>query len=225
MSLTDRLLYKLFKAELTYSQAGEDRILKHLFNSVNKNIISYLDIGTNHPMMHNNTYLFYKEGGHGVCVEPNPRLARIIGKLRPRDKCLNIGIGSNDNEVANFYSMSSDTLSTFSTEDAEKLDAEGKYKIVETLKISLKNINTIIEENFDKPVDLVSIDVEGWNEEIIDSFDFTLNRPYCFCVETINFSEVKKEAKLNSIFRVFEKNGYSVYGETQLNTIFLNDDI
>src|SRR5439155_8551863 len=96
MRLLDRLLFKLFKVERTYSQAGEDRILRFLFNSLSKASISYLDIGTNHPSMGNNTYLFYSSGSRGVCVEPNPEMGRLIKRMRPRDKYLNVGISDNE---------------------------------------------------------------------------------------------------------------------------------
>ncbi|MBP9663349.1 MAG: FkbM family methyltransferase [Pyrinomonadaceae bacterium] len=224
MRLIDRAIYKFFKAERTYSQAGEDRLLSFLFNSFDKSKISYLDIGTNHPFMGNNTYLFYRNGGSGVCVEPNSELSKLIRKLRPRDTCLNIGVGERENDVVDFYLMSSHGLSTFSKEDAEELDAAGKYKIKDVQKIPVRTVNSIIEENFDVPIDLVSIDVEGWNEEIVRSFDFSKNRPFCFCVETITFSEDHTERKLTDIFDVFAKNDYSVYADTHLNTIFLRND-
>ena len=211
MGFTDRLLFRFLKIERTYSQTAEDKILKHLFNCYNKRNISYLDIGTNHPISNNNTYLFYRMGARGVCVEPNPELARLIGKYRSKDKCLNVGLGQIDGQVGDFYSMSCHTLSTFSKEEAMALDAAGKYKIVEVKKILLRNINAIIDENFDSPIDLVSIDVEGWNEEIIKLFDFSRHRPFCFCVETITFSETNDEEKISGIFDVFEKNNYRVY--------------
>jgi FkbM family methyltransferase len=223
MSLADRILYKLLKIERTYSQTGEDKILKHLFNCFNRENISYLDIGTNHPLMNNNTYLFYRKGNKGVCVEPNPDLSRLIEKYRPNDKCLNVGVGVKEG-IAEFYSMSSHTLSTFSKEEAIALDKDKKYTIKEILKIPVKNVNSIIKDNFDKQIDLVSIDVEGWNEEIIKSFDFNSHRPFCFCVETITFSENNTEKKIQGIFEVFEKNNYRVYADTHINTIFLNND-
>ena len=222
MSIIDRAIYKFFKAERTYSQAGEDRILSFLMNAYGKTKISYLDIGTNHPKMGNNTYLFYRNGGQGVCVEPNPELCREIEKQRPRDKCLNIGMGIDDRTAADFYLMSPNVLSTFSKEEAEELDAGGKYKIEKVLKIQLRNINAIIRENFQKPIDLVSIDVEGWNEEIVRSFDFTAARPFCFCVESITFSEDHSGKKLTGIFETFEKNNYRIFADTHLNTIFVD---
>ena len=225
MGFTDKLLYKFLKIERTYSQTGEDKILKHLFNCYNKSKISYLDIGTNYPVIHNNTYLFYRMGGSGVCVEPNPEFAEMIGKVRSRDKCLNVGLGTIDGEVGDFYCMTAHTLNTFSKEVAEALNAEGKYKIKDVKKIPLRNINSIIKENFDAAIDLVSIDVEGWNEKIVESFDFSQIRPFCFCVETTTFSETNNEEKLTEIFDVFGKNDYRVYADTHINTIFLDNKI
>ena len=201
---------------------GEDNILSYLFSSIGKHEISYLDIGTNHPQIHNNTYLFYQRGGKGVCVEPNPELFNIIKRSRPRDKSLNVGLGVEENIVADFYVMSSHTLSTFSRNEALALDAEGNHKIRSVLKVPLRTINSIIEENFEAAIDLVSIDVEGWNEEIIASFDFSKNRPLCFCVETIAFSENDVGRKLGKIFDIFEENDYSVYADTHINTIFID---
>ena len=225
MSFFDKLLYKFFKIEAAYSQTGEDKILKHLFDNIGKLGISYLDIGANHPIMNNNTYLFYRRGGHGVCVEPNPELCKTIQKARPRDKCLNIGVSANEDSVAEFYSMNPHTLSTFSKEDAIALDEIGKFKIKKVLKIPVKNINNIIRENFIKPIDLVSIDVEGWNTEIIQSFDFAKNRPFCFCVETLTFSQFNNPEKLVEIFKIFQNNGYKQYADTYLNTIFVNSEL
>jgi FkbM family methyltransferase len=224
MSFTDRLLYKIFKIERSYSQTGEDKILRLLFTSFGKSEISYLDVGTNDPVAINNTYLFYQNGGSGLCVEPNPALCRLIEKARPKDKCLNVGIGVEDGSVADFYLMSCHTLSTFSKEEAEQLNAEGKYTIRDVLKVPLMTINTIIEKNFDSPPDLVSIDVEGWNEEIVRSFDFTRCRPFCFCVETVTFSDSFDGLKLTGIIDFFESNNYSVYADTRINTIFIDNE-
>jgi FkbM family methyltransferase len=225
MSLIDKALFKVFKVERTFSQMGEDKIISYLFNSMGKSKISYLDVGANHPQIYNNTYLFYQRGAKGVCVEPNPEMFNMIKQSRPKDKNLNIGLGVEGDVVADFYVMSTHTLSTFSKNEALALDAEGKHKIQSVLQLPLKTINNIIRENFDTTIDLVSIDVEGWNEEIIASFDFTKSRPICFCVETITFSENDTGKKLDKIFEVFEENNYSVYADTHLNTIFLDGNV
>jgi len=126
--------------------------------------------------------------------------------------------------TTDFYVMSSHTLSTFSKEEAEKLHAAGQYKIEKVLTMPVQSINSIIAEHFNQAPDLVSIDVEGWNEEIVESFDFSKSRPYCFCVETLEFSELNDGKKLARINQVFEANGYKVFADTCLNTIFVDNE-
>ena len=62
----------------TYSQAGEDSVLSFLFADKKLGKVSYLDIGTNTPDSCNNTYLLYKKGNSGVCVEADKTLIPII---------------------------------------------------------------------------------------------------------------------------------------------------
>src|SRR6476620_2881599 len=72
----------------SYSQAGEDRILSYLFVTMGIKNPSYLDIGANHPVEGNNSYLFYEKGGTGVCVEADPSLFEDLSSVRKNDKCL-----------------------------------------------------------------------------------------------------------------------------------------
>ncbi len=60
--------------QVTYSQFGEDLIVRYLFDSLGIARPTYLDIGANHPKFSGNTFGFYKRGSRGVLVEPNPRL-------------------------------------------------------------------------------------------------------------------------------------------------------
>lgn len=222
MKLIDRALFKFLKIERSYSQSGEDKILRHLFNACQKETIEYLDIGANHPVVSNNTFLFYRTGSRGVCVEPNPKFSDLIRRYRPNDICLDIGLGRDAVTEADFYVMSAHTLSTFSKFDAEELERSGNYSIESVLRIPLRSMNSVVEEYFAEPPDLVSIDAEGLSEDIINSFDFGRCRPFCFCVETITFSENGDGKKIGRIFDVFEKHGYEVYADTRINTIFVD---
>ena len=222
MGIIDRIIFKSLNIERSYSQCGEDKILSHLFASSGKEKITYLDVGTNHPKIHNNTYLFYLRGGSGVCVEPNPAFASLIRSARPRDKCLSVGVSPGEDCQAEFFLMSSHTLSTFSKEDAFALEESGAYSIQTTLTIPIRNINGIIKDNFDKPPDLISLDVEGWNEEIVRSLDLDHFRPPCFCVETLTFSENGQGQKIRGILDVFHESGYVVFADTHINTIFVD---
>ena len=81
------------KGEKSFSQAGEDLIVKFTLQFLGIPSITYLDIGANHPVRLNNTYLFYLRGCKGVLVEPNASLCERLRAVRPRDTTLAAGIG------------------------------------------------------------------------------------------------------------------------------------
>ncbi|NQX96293.1 MAG: FkbM family methyltransferase [Flavobacteriales bacterium] len=224
MNFKDKLIYKLFGAKISYSQCGEDIIIDHVVkNILNISQFKYLDIGTNHPKKANNTYKFYEQNCTGVCVEPNPSLANIIRRERSKDKCLNVGVSLNEEDRADFYVMDTHTLSTFSKNDAEQFEKEGNHKIEKIIQIKLMNINTIIEQNFDTCPDLISIDVEGLNEEIALSFDFSKFRPKIFCLETITYSDNNQGKRLNNVIDYLIQNDYQLYADTNINSIFIDN--
>ena len=225
MTFIEKLIYKLFGGKLSYSQCGEDIIINHILNVYQINRFTYLDIGTNHPKKANNTYKFYTQGNYGVCVEPNPELATLIKKIRPKDKCLNLGVSIEEDKEADFYIMNTHTLSTFSKPDADQFENEGNHKISRVIKVKLKNINNIIQENFNDCPDIVSIDVEGLNEEIVLSFDFNKHRPKILCLETITYSDNNAGVRLNKIIDYLVKNNYQHYADTNINSIFVDNNI
>ena len=58
----------------SYSQSGEDLIIRFIFESLKILKPNYLDIGAFKPFELSNTALFYENGCTGVLVEPNPDL-------------------------------------------------------------------------------------------------------------------------------------------------------
>lgn len=74
----------------TYSQEGEDAILRRLFELTDKGF--YIDIGAHHPQRFSNTYFFYLKGWNGINIEPRPGSSQLFNELRPRDINLELGI-------------------------------------------------------------------------------------------------------------------------------------
>jgi FkbM family methyltransferase len=208
-------------SKLSFSQCGEDLILQHLFMVLNIQRVSYLDIGAHHPTHLSNTYLFYRQGGRGVCIEPDPALFREFPKRRPRDTHLNCGVGIKPGK-ADFFVMSSSTLSTFSKAEAERYQSYGRQRVMKTIKIRLETINEIIRQHFDQTPNLVSLDVEGLDYLILQNFDFKKYRPEVFCLETLSYTEDKTERKLTEIIELMHANGYLTYADTYINTIFVD---
>lgn len=213
---------------VSYAQSGEDRIISFIFDWIKIKSPTYLDIGAHHSSWLSNTYLFYKKGSSGVCLEPDPSLFSEIKKKRKRDICLNIGVSCSSQKMADFYVMTSKTLNTFSKEDAircQETQNFGKQKIEKVIQVPLCTVNDLMKEYFANGVNLVSVDVEGLDFEIIKSFDFKQYQPEVFCIETLRYVENGVLQKNIELIRYMEKQNYSVYGETYINTIFVSKKV
>ena len=175
-------------ANPSYAQCGEDAIVKQLFNVLEVEHPSYLDVGAYLPIACNNTYLFYSQGSRGVLVEPNLDLIPEIKARRPDDTVLNIGIGVSDRDAADYYCLTMPEWNTFDKDEAERASEKtrGKVKIEKVVKMSLVPINRIIEAHFrGKSPDFLSIDVESMDLAILRTLDFKRFRPKVICTETL----------------------------------------
>lgn len=213
------------KYKKSYSQCGEDLLIECALKTLKINKPSYIDIGTNHPVHGNNTFLFYQKGSKGICVEPNPEVFRVIEYTRKRDICLNAGIGTSDNESVNFYVMSSRALSTFIKSEADKYVNENNYgvqNIEKIIKIPVIAINSIMRKYFPSGVDVVSLDTEGYDFEILKSFDLENIRPKVFCVETLRYEANGELRKQKEIISYLAESGYFLYADTYVNSIFID---
>jgi len=214
------------KSKPSYSQAGEDMIVNYLFHTLNIKNPTYLEIGTNQPVLSNNTYFFYRNGSRGVCIEPDAGMYQLIKEKRSGDTVLNIGIGLNNATSATFYLFPGllNGWSTFSEEEAIIREKESGIK-PEKKAVPLRTINDIIEQHFKPHPNFISLDVEGLDLDILKSLDFNRFRPEVICVETITFSITNTEEKLPDITAFMQSKGYFAYGDTHVNTIFCRKDL
>lgn len=206
----------------TYSQAGEDVILAFLFADKRIKNIKYLDIGTNIPDHCNNTYLLYKKGNRGVCVEADKTLIPAINRVRPGDKIINAGVAVSGVAEADLYIFNIKGLNTFDATQAEQRQATGTFNIVEVVKVPLMHINDIIQANFVTYPEVLSIDIEGLDLDVLKSLDFNRYPIPVICVETCVFSENHIRPKDHSIAEFMLSKEYEVYADTYINTIFVS---
>lgn len=208
------------KRTATYSQLGEDLLIRWVFKILDIRHPTYLDIGANEPAYDNNTYLLYTSGSRGVCVEPNPALCGKIKRVRPRDAVVNAGIGA-DGGTADFYIMDSHRLNTFSKDEAERIERMG-HTIKDVKSIDIVSVNAVIKEHFAACPHLVSLDTESMDYGILKSFDFEKYRPEVFCIETLTYEKTKGGRKIAEIMDLMEEKGYLVFADTHLNTVFVD---
>lgn len=208
-----------YYAEKSWSQCGEDRILLHLLHDMlGGRPVRYVDIGANHPFHYSNTALFYKLGGHGLLVEPNPKLARVLKVRRPRDTVLQCGVSVGGAKQADYFMFDAHTLNTFSAEEAARYVSLGQEQ-TGVVQVDLRGINEILA--LVEPLDFVNLDVEGLDFEILQAIDWSRYRPKTFCVETVRFEMGQVPVRRADIIDFMKSKDYLVYADTLVNTIFI----
>jgi len=209
---------------ISYSQTGEDLLIDYIFKARGIDKPYYIDIGAHHPWKMNNTALFYLRGASGINIEPDPLLIKVFKQERKRDKNLNFGIAVK-NALVDFYIMSEPALNTLDETTAKNMVDQFSYKINKILKINVYNINDILKTHSEgKCPDLLSIDTEGNDFQIIKSINFNKIKPKVLCVETLSFSETGRGSKNNSLVTHLINQGYMIYADTNINTIFVLKD-
>lgn len=210
----------------SFSQCGEDLIVDHIFQAIGIAKPSYIDIGAHHPMHINNTFFFYSKGSRGINVEPDPALFSAFIEFRPDDTNLNVGVGLQKG-TSEFYVMSEPSLNSFSKDEVDRaLKENSTYAIKKVLQLNLVTVTDVIRDyNSGTYPDFMSIDIEGLDEQILRSLNYQSDAPKVLCVETLTFSTKGKGEKKTDLIEFLKAQGYMVYADTYINTIFVRSDV
>ena len=167
-------------APVYYGQFYEDYILAYVFAAQTRGF--YIDVGANDPNHANTTRYFYERGWNGMNVEPNALEFRKIVESRPRDINWNVGIADREGTMT-FYQVkaSQSGLSTFDRNEVERLK-RGGFEFTE-LPVQVTTVDALLAKSVVPEISFVSIDVEGFEKQVIESFDLVRHRPLVLCVE------------------------------------------
>lgn len=156
----------------TYSQHGEDLAITKILKDYELSQINYIDVGCNHPMDISNTFLFYRHGAKGICIDANKEFRYLYKYFRKRDLFFPIGIGSKC-EMANFHISKTPVISGFQN---SILNERSEYVPILTLDLACCNLDL-------KKITLLNIDVEGLNFEVLKGAFGILKLTEVVCIE------------------------------------------
>ena len=210
--LINLLKYKGIFLRKQYSKNGEDLYLKKIFRKKNNGI--YLDIGAFHPYRFSNTFLLYKKGWSGVNIDINKESIELFNIARPNDINLNIAIGSKNKRQIFYYKKKRHPMNTLNKEWANYLFKDYIKKgtvMTRTFDYVLKKIK--------KKIDLLDIDVEGYEYEVLKKINFKKNIFKIILIEIAKFNKVsiKNAKKINLLLL---KNGYRYIKNTGETSIY-----
>jgi FkbM family methyltransferase len=176
----------------TFSQHGEDALIQSLFAGQASGL--YVDIGASHPFRISNTFQLYRQGWHGVTVEPIPSLGRLHRRWRPRDTLLPIAIGPQAGALT-FFEMLPSVLSTLDRATADRYCAEGKAEILKTYEIAVMTPMQLCTQHVgERTIDFLSMDIEGLDVRTLHAIDFKKVRPRLICIELNDDTETQTVA-------------------------------
>ena len=203
----------------SYSQDGEDMILRTFIeNEFPKNYKGfYVDIGAHHPLRFSNTAYFYKKGWRGINVEPTPTLIKKFYSSRKRDININAAIGNSEEPLV-FYLFNEPALNSFNKE-LSLSRVNDKYKIIDSIKIPLKRLSSILEDHLPKGTEItfLTIDVEGLDYEILESNDWQKYKPrYILIEDDIDFEKIH----FNKVYNFLKTKEYQLAGKTLRTSIY-----
>lgn len=204
-----------------FAQFGEDASVALYLRTVGRHCHHYIDIGANDPVIHSNTYLFYRDGGTGLLVDANPDIAARLRKARPRDTVVNAGVLAQGGGTLDLHIMDFDGLSTLSAERKAHIDEKGLAVESRTVSVPIIGINEVLQQHAAPDAEFASIDIEGPELEVLGAWDFDRWRPFLFCVETTLIDDTRffKDERLTGLM---VDRGYRPLFETFANTIFVD---
>ena len=195
--------------EKSYAQSREDLLVKEALEYLKiEEPIRYLDIGVSDPIIYNNTYFFYERKSRGVLVEPVPGYVARIQKIRPEDLLIEGVIGLNDEPQAVVRIIGGHGGGSRIVKD--KATAGKRFVIVNQYRIN----NVLLSHFFYEPPQFLSIDIEGYDLDILKEINYERFKIPVICAET-------KGKIAPWVISFMETKGYKKFKSTQDNSIFV----
>lgn len=191
-----------------FSNWGVDMIADDFFK--NKNYGIFIDVGCHHPFLNNNTYQLYKKGWTGINIDLDLNSIDMFNFFRSKDTNIQAAVAENSEIKDFFFFHNRSAINTLSKKSGEKAK--------EIKKIETQTLNEIIQNSVfkDKKIDYVSIDVEGYELNVLKGFDLIKYKPDLIILEFINpnikeYYHQNIQNVLNSKLCLYmEKNNYKL---------------
>lgn len=205
--ISRRIKSSAFKA---YGQFGEDYVIINILKEMNIDLaeVKYLELGVNYPMSSNNTYNLDLNNAKGWLVEANPDVIPMITVCRRNCEIINKAIVTNDNKEHSikFYVADNSGLSSVDPE----MVGENDGNIVKEVEVETITIEDLIKKI--GKVHVLSIDVEGMDEQLLLSTNWNGIYPNIICAET------RKTSK--NVVEHMNELGYELVFFNGVNTIW-----
>jgi FkbM family methyltransferase len=218
----DKHFGQIRNRRFSYAQEGEDLVVDRLLEGKKNGF--YVEVGCHHPFRFSNTYMFYKKGWRGICIDPLPGTKELFYATRPRDFVIEVGVGEQGGTLI-YYMFNEPALNTFDSVVANSRDGIKGFKIIKQQLIEVRRLDEILTSIPNIPaIDIMSVDVEGFDLQTLKSNDWKKFRPKIVIAECLASDLLSVQSDpINSLLTTL---GYVAYAKTGHSIIFkLNENV
>jgi len=225
MNFLKKIYYSKYSKK-SFAISNVDLIIDRIFKKRKKGI--YIDVGCNHPIKFNNTYLLYKRGWNGINVDSDVKSINEFKKLRKDDYNV-CNLVSNSKKKINYYFYHD--RSALNTVD-KKLVHSRRTKPKKIIKMMTSNLENILKESpfNNKKINLLSIDIENHEYEVLKKFNFNKYKIDMIVTEYLNLKSKKLETQNQSlqfilkskIYKLLKKNNYNLINWVNSDLVFIH---
>ena len=199
----------------SYSQHKEDILLSEFFK---EKIGFYVEVGAFDGVTLSNTYLFEKIGWRGILIEAIPELAKQAKNMRPASIVENYAcVSPNDEGPIEFEILENDKALSSRLIENKKVEVRGKENLKKIIVPGLP-LDKILEKNNVSSIDFITIDVEGFEFDVLRGFSVDRWKPQLIILESNHlFPE-------NNILNYMFSHNYRYLRSTGVNDWYLLDE-
>jgi FkbM family methyltransferase len=200
------------------SQIGQDKFIDEFFEK--KEGLTFLDIGAHDGVSISNTFFLEKERKwKGICVEAQPSEFQKLKSNRDCT-CVNVAVSDYNGEtdfiyVEGYANMLSGISDDYNLSHMRRIRNEvSTYGgAINTIKVPVRTLQSILDEHNTHEIDFCSIDTEGSEFNIIKSIDFGKTKIKVFIIEN-NYGK-------KTIEKFLVEKGYYLYKKIEWDDVFV----
>jgi len=213
-------------SNINHAEGNVDHIVnKRFFLDVSDGI--FVDVGAARPDYLSVSALFRSKGWKVLAIEPNPAYEEHYQRLGL--EILPFACGDHDEDGVDFVVVNSHGASyeggNVSYESWSSLSIKDSYANLKSdydvtnIKVSLRRLDSIIKTYAPEAteIDLISIDIEGWELDALSGLDFNVYKPRVLIVENLFYA---------AAYRSFmDKRGYVLWRRLTPNDIYVRSEL
>jgi FkbM family methyltransferase len=165
-----------------YSQHGEDFLLDRLFENQPRGF--FVEVGCIDGIRFSNTLSFEERGWKGICIEAHADYIEALRRNRPGSVVEHCAAGEADEDAVAFYANFRGSLSSLDKTQEERFKSFGRYFGGFTeQKVPKRRLDTVLARERVEQIDILSVDVEGYELQVMSGLDLRRYRPSVMVIE------------------------------------------